>query len=427
MNDPEVSAVRVSDRLPGSRPWIRYRPKLPTINLTGTLNGEVMNLLNMFASLAGNYQSRYLTLADRFAPPPSGGLNLRSQAGMRTIHPSAQDAYIPAQRPVGTDAPRSPVDDQPNQNGVQSSPDSDQYTPSPNSSSGSESPATYDFTRQARLDYSMTLRFDLSAMMRMTEAVAGGDTKQVEQFAAAGFGLTTDLQLDGHQTLRTKGEMSGADQGQNRNSVQNFQANALKLRTIASQDRGFQTEGFYRESSQIRRSLHTSIQGRHHLATNKLALRYRLDSGFKFAFLDRFNVQTKQMAGAESSQVGGYVDSAGAVAEQGTPEMMSAFFDAVEQYLDQSEKSMSTQTSARFRMAADELGFEGEVVDTAREKLVSTVERFFDRIEIAMDKLEEKFVPVNTSTDLSDRSTPFFSSNRFAPAMSQDSSYLTTA
>ena len=386
-----------------------------------------MNLLNMFASLAGNYQSRYLALANKFAQPSSGGIDLKSRAGGQPVSPSNNDAYIPTSQPVGTEASRPTVSARPNQNSVENDQVRDTYTPSPKDSAAIKSPATYDFTRQARLDYSMTLRFDLSAMMRMTESVAGGDTQQVEQFAAAGFGLTTDLEFDGYQTLRTKGEMAGADQSQNTNSVQKLHVDDLKLRTFATQSRGFQTEGFYRESSQIRRSLHVNVQGQHRLATNKLALRYRLDSGFKFSFLDRFNVQTKQMSGVDSSQVGGFVDSAGAVAEKGSPEMMSAFFDAVDQYLDQSEKSMSAQTSAKFSMAADELGFEGELVDNAHDKLVSTVERFFDRIEIAMDKLEERFVPVNTSSAPPNSSSPFFSSNPFAPAMSQDSSYLTTA
>ena len=386
-----------------------------------------MNLLNMFANLAGGYQSRYLMLADRFAPPPTGGLSLRSQAGMRAIQPSRKDAYIPTHPPVGANATGPTANDPSSQNGVQSNPDGDQYTPSPDTNSGPESPATYDFTRHARLDYSMTLRFDLSAMMRMSETLAEGDITQVKEFAAAGFGLSADLQFNGSQTLRTARDMSGGDQGQNRISVQNFQADDLKLRTIAAQDRGFRTEGFYREASQIRRSLHVSVQGRHRLATNKLALRYRLDSGFKFAFLDRFNVQTKQMAGVESSQVGGLIDSAGAIAQKGSPEMMAAFFDAVDQYLDQSGKALTAQTSSKFQMAAHELGFEGELVDSARDKLVSTVERFFDRIEVAMDKLEARVLPVETSSELPGSSTPFFTPNRFAPAMSQDNSYLTTA
>lgn len=386
-----------------------------------------MNLLSMFANLVGNYQSRYLMLADRFAPPPGGGLSMRSQAGMRAVYPTSKDTYIPSHRPLGSDTTGPSVNDPSNPNGVQSNPDGDQYTPSPNSNSGPESPATYDFTRQARLDYSMTLRFDLSAMMRMTESLAEGDVTQVKEFAAAGFGLNADLQFDGSQTLRTSRDRSGGDQPQPTNSVQKYQADDLKLRTIATQDRGFQTEGFYREASRIRRSLHVSVQGRHRLATNKLALRYRLDTGFKFGFLDRFNVQTKKMAGVDSSQVGGFVDSAGAIARKGSSEMMAAFFDAVDQYLDQSEQTISAQTSAKFQMAAHELGFEGELVDNARDKLMSTVGRFFDRIEMAMNKLEARILPAQTSSELPDGSTPFFTSNRFAPAMSQDNSFLTTA
>lgn len=385
----------------------------------------MMNLLSMFANLAGGYQNRYLTMANRFAPPPSGGLNLRSQAGMRAIHPTSKDTYIPTRGPVDTYAPRPSADNQANPNGVQSNPDGDQYTPSPSQTPSAESPDTYDFTRQARLDYSMTLRFDLSAMMRMTESLAEGDVAKVKDFAAAGFGLTADLQFDGSQTLQTSYDRSGGDQPVN--SMQEYRADDLKFRTIATQDRGFQTEGFYREASRIRRSLHVSVQGRHRLATNKLALRYRLDSGFKFGYLDRFNVQTKQMAEVDSSQVGGFVDSAGAVARKGSSEMMAAFFDAVDQYLDQSERTISDQTYAKFQMAANELGFKGELVDSARDKLVSTVERFFDRIEIAMNELEARILPGETPSEHPDSSTPFFKTNRFAPAMSHDSSFLTTA
>ena len=78
---------------------------------------------------------------------------------------------------------------------------------------------------------------------------------------------------------------------------------------------------------------------------NKIAYRLQVDSRFSFAFAERLNIQTERVAGARPDQIGDYLQNAGDVALKGTNEMMSAFFDGVDTYLDATEQSLTAMAS----------------------------------------------------------------------------------
>jgi hypothetical protein len=118
-----------------------------------------------------------------------------------------------------------------------------------------------------------------------------------------------------------------------------------------------------------------------------------MDTQFSFAHLQRFNVQTEQVAAARPGDVAGYVGSAGQVAEAGSGQMMSAFFGAVDSYLGESEQAILDKVTAFFDAAAEALGFSGAMVEQARTHLTDTISGFFDRVETALAGMEARFVP----------------------------------
>ena len=81
--------------------------------------------------------------------------------------------------------------------------------------------------------------------------------------------------------------------------------------------------------------------------------------------------------------------SAGNVAESGTTEMMSAFFDGVDAYLDGAEETLIAKAEQFFDLAAEQLGISEELVDFAKEQFVGTISSFFDRVDSAIDSLRE--------------------------------------
>ncbi|MEA3296972.1 MAG: hypothetical protein U9R56_03830, partial [candidate division Zixibacteria bacterium] len=181
---------------------------------------------------------------------------------------------------------------------------------------------------------------------------------------------------------------------------------AIQSTRLAYQDRNFALQAFHREAEDIRRSLDVKVRNGHRRVTNKVALRFRMDNRFELSFLNRFNVQTKNVAETAPDAVGSYLDSTGNVTEKGTTEMMTAFFNAVDSYLNGSEEKIIAKASEFFDMAASELGFSSEIVDAAREQLLGTVESFFNRVDMAVDKLESNFYPtIDAASDVEPAAT----------------------
>ena len=118
-----------------------------------------------------------------------------------------------------------------------------------------------------------------------------------------------------------------------------------------------------------------------------------LDNSFSFAFLDRFNIQTRDVAEQVPESLSSYLASAGNMAESGTSEMMAAFFDAVDGYLDEAEVTLADNVGRFFDLAAEALGFSGEMVDSAKVQLTETVASFFDQVETALASLQSRFLP----------------------------------
>lgn len=298
-----------------------------------------------------------------------------TEAPTENSAPSKSDQYVPSKKPVPEATVPAKSTDQP---AVTKQPD-----------------GTYYYRREARLDYQLDLRFDLAAVTRSVSRLAEGDTSQVESLIAAGFGLSADFSASGYQRVDT----NIAD-GQGGTDVARIEKELAKNRTslavaerFAQQDRAYALQGFYRQASTIRRSLNESVQDGHRRATNKIALRFQMDSRFSFALAERFNIQTQQVATQTPNSLSGYLESAGRVADNGAAELMAGFFDAVDSYLANSESQIRAQTDQFFAMAADELGFDGALVSVARDQLLGSIDSFFSRVESALGTLRSFYSP----------------------------------
>lgn len=343
--------------------------------------GVSVDITAFLASVADSFRSRYLTLnleferAHRPAPvttdpsPASSEPAPESIAPADTYEPSAHesaappDSKDPATNPI-TPATPNPVEKQPD--------------------------GTYFYQRRARLDYRLDLSFDLAALTQTVEKLAEGDPGAVEQLTAAGFGLSADFDAKGFQQVRTN---TGEDTPAGRQHQLAHGAVRNSGRYLVN-SRDFAMDVFFNEATRIHRNLNESAQGAHRQAVNKFALRFHADNRFSFAFLERFNVQTEQMNEEQPEALSGYLNSAGEVASGGTNDMMAAFLDAVDGYLDDTAEAMLNKVSAFFDLAAEELGFSGDMVAQARESLTGTIEAFFQRVDEALAQLKSQYAPV---------------------------------
>ena len=167
-----------------------------------------MGIASFFAAAASSLRDRYWSLAEGIDSNDSSPLNPRR-------------GFIPSEpRQVTTDryepSGNSPVTDNTEATALPATKDQPPAEPTPqDESSPSLRPdGTYYFMRRARLDYRMQLQFDLAAFTRSVQQAADGNAEAVEEFAAAGFGLTAALDFKGREVVQTNmTENSGTEGG----------------------------------------------------------------------------------------------------------------------------------------------------------------------------------------------------------------------
>jgi hypothetical protein len=262
------------------------------------------------------------------------------------------------------------------------------------------SDGTYYYRREAKLDYRLDMSFDLAAIARVAAKIENGDLTEAESLLAGGFGLHADFQADGSQTVETnitdENQTDSATRSKSRSRAVQGQALA---RRYGDSERGFALDMFRRDASSVRRSLKSSVRDSHRKTTNKIAVRFQSDTQFSFALAQRFNVQTQQVADTAPESLESYLKSTGGVAENGSADMMATFFDAVDAYLQGSYEDIKSRTGAFLDQAAGELGFSGELVDTAREQLTASIDSFFGRVTDAVAALAQQFGADNSTVD----------------------------
>ncbi|UCG62493.1 MAG: hypothetical protein JSV52_04190 [Candidatus Zixiibacteriota bacterium] len=252
----------------------------------------------------------------------------------------------------------------------------------------------YRFRHHTHFNYEVRLQFQLQAIASLAQQIADGETVSQEELIAAGFGLQAAMNFSGKQTVEAgEGNALGDGHGRNASLVK-----ARQARVVAAQSRNFALESFSRESLRIKRSMDLKTGEAYQRAVNRFSLRYRMDTQFSFALLNRFNVQTERFTEADPANVTDYVNTAGGVAEDGTSDMMAAFFDAVDAYLDQAEEALLVKANEFLDLAAEELGYSQDMIAAARGHVTGTIKSFFDQVDDAVAGLESFFLPQQTES-----------------------------
>jgi hypothetical protein len=203
------------------------------------------------------------------------------------------------------------------------------------------------------------------------------------------------MDIRGKETVEAGGLNKALGEGHARNT------NLIKARNaaaFAAQSQNFALESFSRESLRIKSAMDLKTGESYQRAVNKFALRYRMDNQFSMAVLNRFNLQTERVTKDMPEHLEKYCESAGGVAESGTTQMMTAFFDAVDAYLDQAEEALLQRANEFFDLAASELGYSEEMIASAKAHVVGTIESFFDQVDKAMAAMESFFLPQQTES-----------------------------
>ncbi len=370
------------------------------MGISGLFSSFANNLLNhyqqMISDIKSNRTPQHFTQSTTDTMP--GKI---ADANVPLTEDSYNQSIIPTNPNDIKDVPLAPSNDSVNNTDNNSVPvNSDTFVPSGEEpETGEELPAniqpdgTYNFKSSSQLNYKLDLSFDLAAISRTVRYLSEGDVTQVEQLSAAGFGLSADFALKGHQIVKSSYE--NAD-GSNR-MTEHFRGRNMSRMNQASaflaNSRDFKVQSFQREASRIRSSFDVINHNGHSRAINKLSMRYQMDSSFSFANMERFNVQTTKVADQAPESLSDYFSNTGNLAETGSNELMATFFNAVDGYLDQAEENLLEKTVAFFEQAAQELGFSEPMIAMAKDHLVSTIEGFFDRVDSAINNLESMFIP----------------------------------
>lgn len=361
-----------------------------------------MDISGFLAAVAANFKNRYLTQAQEVAQQYRTGRTSQpssTEQTAKTAEPEATttalttpvDTYEPTvrvNRPKASSKPAKCCDnDRPT--------DSGKKTDSPSDDTSVDQPAatnpdgTYYYRRAAQLQYELDLRFDLGAILSTAKEIQDGDTTSVTQLAAAGFGLSAGFDISGAQIVET----NMADDSGTQAVGQQSAASERQAAALAYQSKNFALQSFYKESTDVRSSLQQTAQGAYRRAVNQFALRYRVDNQFSFGYLQKFNVQTQQVAAQNPDAVEGYTSAAGDLALNGSGDLMSSFFDAVDSYLTDSEAALTDKITQFFDQAAAELGFSEEQIAAVKDHLTDTISGFFDRVQESLSKVKTAFAP----------------------------------
>ncbi|MDF1545750.1 MAG: hypothetical protein P1R58_11680 [bacterium] len=388
--------------------------------------------LSFFNQIANNFRDHYYNLARRL----ENAANYRStyidkQQEPAPAQTAPKDSYLPSAEALALAKAANPKNNAIADPTVDlDAPLAGDEVPGDDSDTSDTTPVvpeqnpdgTYYMKRVARLDYRMDLQFDLAALTRTVEQIADGESFSLEQFSSGGFGLRANMSFSGMERIAESADRSDQPVHPGEpvlpsHQFDKFRGGAKRAGAFSANSRDFALNSFFNEASSISRFSNVINNQGHRLAINKFAMRFSMDSQFQFANLRTFNLQTRQMADQNPDAVNSYINSAGDLAASGSNEMMATFFDAVDQYLNGAEQKLVTNAAEAFDRAAAELGFSGDLVDTARDKFVATIESFFERVDLAISDIRTRFVSEDSRPTLPEVETEI-------PDLATDPSFL---
>lgn len=351
-----------------------------------------MQNLSFFNSIINSFKDKYDQMATRFMPTnvqPKISTGLSSDNATTEVDKPISDQYLPSSSivapPDESEMTKVIPDTYLDGNGEEAD-DNGLYTPEQQVPSGEvDSEKSFYINRASSLKYGMDLRFDMSTLTSAIESIENGETTSLQEFATANFGFSADMFFKGHSTVDTN---IPSDNPNHLAMAQSRIGNAQASK-FAANAQDFAVSSFQKEAGMVSKKSMTINNRTHSLAINKFTARFKMDSGFGFANLNRFNVQSNRMAEEAPDSLNNYFETAGNVAESGTTEMMATFFDGVDAYLNSAETTLIAKAEEFFDMAAEQLGFSEGLVDMAKDQMVGTIENFFNNVDDAINSLRE--------------------------------------
>ncbi|HWR82821.1 MAG TPA: hypothetical protein VN285_05935 [Candidatus Deferrimicrobium sp.] len=369
-----------------------------------------MSISGFIALAAENFVSRYLSRAEEQWRSAEGSpVDSTPEKTAAPLISEPADSYEPSD-PLQESADTVRGDLEPT---TSATADASEQDPTPTVES-EEPPAvvpeaTYFFRRSSELDYRLGLKFDLQAVAQTVAKWSEGDVEAFKEFAAGHFGLSADFDISGRQVVETNQPLPEGETLAPMPTQQHSLLKARQAQHIGIQSRNFHLQAFYREAIDIKNSLHTSEQDGYRRTVNKFAYRFTMDSRMHFEFLQRLNVQTQDVAEQMPQSLGEYLTSAGTAAEKAAPELMAAFFDAVDAYLEGAEAQIIERVQQFFDMAAENAGFTSGLAEETYNHLVQSIESFFNQVDESLASLQSRFalpetvqptLPINEPTVL---------------------------
>lgn len=362
-----------------------------------------MGIFDFFSSIVTNFRNHYIQLANSPALRHASNRTTVPADSENAAHAAALDTYEPTSAltgdPAAIDTTELDLAQASDRDTIAENEPAPESTEEPSGTEAVEQP--YRFRHHTHFDYEVRLEFQLRAIAAIAQEIADGETVTSEELAAAGFGLKAAMDFSGMRLEEARETEAQPLEGRNG-------ARLLKARgatAFAVQERNFALESFSREALKVKQTLNANSSEHYQRAVTKFSLRFRLDNQFSFAYLNRFNVQTQKVADNEPQSVEQYVDAAGDVAEKGSVDMMAAFFDAVDAYLDQAEEQLLVRAGEFFDLAAQQLGLSDQAL-ASKEHLMGSIESFFDQVESAVDFLQSKFVTPPVEPDMVNAGLP---------------------
>jgi hypothetical protein len=272
-------------------------------------------------------------------------------------------------------------------------PASDQAAePNPDDAPAEQAPTVAAKRVRAEAEIRMRMSFSLRTIASAVERLENGELTASEAFEKTRIALSVDMSARGRSVTDTELVEGQEFAPQSATSKLKLQQQAAARYGAESGD--FKLRGFLRDAMKIRDRLSVEQQGAHQRVVRQFELRYRFDAKFSLSHLERFNANTEAVNQAAPDQTSGFLAASGALAKSGSNEMVSAFFDAVENYLDSAHDQLTQSVDYFVDAASSQLGELSQgMVSDLEGLLTGRIDAFFGRVEESLSQLESRYLP----------------------------------
>lgn len=297
------------------------------------------------------------------------------QAGPHVAKGNAADQSAEAQGQSATE----PTPEQPSESGEPSVP-------------AEAAPAPIMQRVRAEAEIRVRMSFSMRTIANAVERLENGELSTAEAFEQTRIALSVRMSAHGQSVTETELGQGEALNPQTASQKLKFTQRAAARYGVESKD--FELRGFFREALKIRERMSVEQQGTHQRVVRQFALRYRFDAKFSLEHLQRFNSNTEAVNEAAPDETGGFLAASGALAQSGSNDMVSAFFDAVESYLNHAHDQLTESVGYFVDAASSELGGLSEgMVSDLEGLLTGRIDAFFGRVEGSLAQLESRYLP----------------------------------